>query len=121
MTVLIWILLGSGAAFCALAAVGIVRMPDVYTRMQASSKAGTLGSTLILGGVAVAYDEPAVTARVVLVILFVLLTAPVAAHVVSRSAYRSGTAPAPETAVDELRVSQEESAPDKRADDGKKD
>jgi multicomponent Na+:H+ antiporter subunit G len=100
--VLVWILLGSGVAFSALAALGILRMPDVYTRMQASSKAGTLGCTLILAGVAVAYDEPAVTARVMLIIFFVLLTGPVAAHVVSRSAYRSGTKPAPKIEIDEL-------------------
>ena len=111
MTVVVWILIGSGVAFCTLAAVGVLRMPDVYTRMKASSKAGTLGCALILAGVAVAFDAPAVTARVVLVILFVLLTGPVAAHVVSRSAYRSGTAPAPETAIDELKTAQEESAP----------
>lgn len=102
MTVLILALLGSGLLFSVLAAVGILRMPDVYTRMQASSKAGTLGCMLILGAVAVAYDDPAVTARVILVIAFVLLTGPVAAHVVSRAAYRSGAPPAPETAVDEL-------------------
>lgn len=102
MTLLVGILLWSGVAFCALAAVGVLRMPDLYTRMQASSKAGTLGCALILGGVAVAFDAPAVTTRVVLAIFFVLLTGPVAAHVVSRSAYRSGTRPARETAVDEL-------------------
>jgi multicomponent Na+:H+ antiporter subunit G len=79
--------------------------------MQASSKAGTLGCSLILGGVAVAYDAPAVTVRVVLAIIFVLLTGPVAAHVVSRSAYRSGTAPAPETAIDELKTVQGELEP----------
>jgi multicomponent Na+:H+ antiporter subunit G len=110
MTVLVWILLGSGVGFCALAAVGILRMPDVYTRLQASSKAGTLGCSLILSGVAVAYDVPAVTARVVLVILFVLLTGPVAAHVVSRSAYRSGTAPDSETAVDDLKAARPQPA-----------
>lgn len=102
MTWLVWGLLGSGVAFCALAAVGILRMRDVYTRMQASSKAGTLGCVLILGGVAVAYDVPSVTARVLLAILFLLLTGPVAAHVVSQAAYRSGTAPHRETAIDEL-------------------
>jgi multicomponent Na+:H+ antiporter subunit G len=112
VTVLIWILLWSGVAFCALAAVGIIRMPDVYTRMQASSKAGTLGCALILAGVAVAFDEPAVTARIILIIVFVLLTGPVAAHVVSRGAYRSGTAPAPETAIDELRETRGESSPE---------
>jgi multicomponent Na+:H+ antiporter subunit G len=103
MTALILILLGSGVAFSLLAAVGIFRMPDVYTRMQASSKAGTLGCALVLGAVALAYDDPGVTARAILVIAFVLLTGPVAAHVVSRAAYRTGTPPAPETMLDELR------------------
>ena len=102
MTLWTVLLLAAGAAFSLLAAVGIVRMPDVYMRMQASSKAGTLGCTLILAAVALASGDVAVAARAALVIAFVLLTAPVAAHVVSRAAYRTGTPPAPETTPDEL-------------------
>lgn len=103
MTALAIGLLVAGAAFSFLAAVGILRMPDVYMRMQASSKAGTLGCTLILAAVGLAYGEVSVVTRAVLVMAFVMLTAPVAAHVVSRAAYRTGTPPAPETSPDDLR------------------
>ena len=81
------ILLLVGAAFMLLAAIGVVRMPDVLTRMQATSKAATLGVSCALAAVAVHFGELSVTTRAVAVILFTFLTAPVGAHMIGRAAY----------------------------------
>lgn len=81
------ILLLAGALFCLLGAVGIIRMPDLFTRLQAATKTGTLGVGFILVGVAVHFGDLGVTVRSVLVIAFLFMTAPVAAHVIARAAY----------------------------------
>lgn len=88
--VFVAILLVSGSAFTALAALGILRMPDVYNRLHAATKAGTLGVGLTLAAVAVHFGEAGVILRVVAAILFLCLTAPVAGHVIGRAAYRTG-------------------------------
>ena len=79
------VLLVVGGAVMLLAGVGIVRMPDLFSRMQAATKASSLGvGCLVLAG-AVHFGELAVAARAVLVIAFVFLTAPVAAQLIARS------------------------------------
>ena len=90
-----------GTGLIVVAGIGIVRMPDLPTRMHASSKAGTLGAILLLIGVAIAYQDTAVVMRVVMIVLFLFLTAPVAAHMIARAGYRSGVPLAPETVIDE--------------------
>src|SRR5690554_3129852 len=80
----------TGSALMLLAALGIVRLPDLPTRMHASTKAGALGTSLIMIGVAFAFMDVAVTARVVAVVTFIMLTAPVAAHVIGRAGYFVG-------------------------------
>ncbi len=93
----------TGCAFLLLAAVGIVRMPDIFTRMSASSKATTLGVGCMLIALALHFRDAGVTTKVLLVIAFFFLKAPVAAHVLARAAYRIGTPLWKETFVDELR------------------
>lgn len=83
-------LLLTGSVFVLLAAVGIVRMPDFFSRLQATTKATTLGVGLVLGAVPLADPRLATTARVVAIILFVALTTPVGAHMLGRAARRSG-------------------------------
>lgn len=80
------ILMFTGSVFMLLAAVGVLRMPDVLTRMQAASKAATLGISCMFLALAVHFQEIGVASRAVLVIGFVFLTAPVAAHLLGRSA-----------------------------------
>lgn len=82
------LLMGSAAIF--LAAVGLYRMPDLFLRMAATSKSTTLGAAAILLAVAVHFGNLEVTSRVVAAIVFVLLTAPVAAHMIARAAYFAG-------------------------------
>jgi multicomponent Na+:H+ antiporter subunit G len=90
----------AGAGFMLVAALGLVRLPDLYTRMQAGTKASTVGVVALMGGVAVAAWELPVTIRVVLVGAFFLLTSPVAAHAIARSAHTRGVPLAPGTRVD---------------------
>ncbi|SDF76977.1 multisubunit sodium/proton antiporter, MrpG subunit [Limimonas halophila] len=93
----------TGAVFVFSAALGLVRMPDVYLRMHAATKAGTLGSGLVLVGVAVWSGEPGVVLRALAAILFLIMTAPVAAHLLGRAAYISGVPLWRGTSIDELR------------------
>ena len=91
-----------GTALCVLSAVGIVRMPDVYIRLQVASKASSLGVALLMLGVAAHFGELSVTIRALLVVVFLFLTAPVAAHVIGRAAYIAGVPLAPGSEPDEL-------------------
>lgn len=79
-----------GGFFAFVAGLGVLRLPDVFTRMHASTKAGTLGSAFVLAGAAVQFGSLAVTAKVALAILFILLTAPIAGHMIGRAAQRTG-------------------------------
>lgn len=91
-----------GTLLGVLSAVGILRMPDVYIRLQVASKASSLGIALLMLGVAAHFGELSVTVRALLVVVFVFLTAPVAAHVIGRAAYITRTPLAPGSAPDEL-------------------
>lgn len=99
-----------GAVFTLVAALGILRFPDLYSRSHAASKAGTLGSGLMLLALAIYAGELAVVTRAVAAFLFLLLTAPIAAHLLVRAAYFVGHKPWSGTKVDELA--------DKYSDDG---
>lgn len=88
--IIIIILSTLGLVFIMLAGVGMVRMPDFYMRASISTKAVTLGVGLILVAVAIAFDEFAMTSRVIAIIIFIVLTAPVAAHMIGRAAYFVG-------------------------------
>lgn len=76
-----------GALFCVLAAVGMIRMPDLYLRMHSSTKAGTLGVGCVLAGVAVEFGSAVAFIEAGLVIGFLFLTAPIASHLIARAAY----------------------------------
>lgn len=78
-----------GAGFAFVASVGLLRMPDLPMRLHATSKAGTLAAGLILFGVALFHNEFGVTTRAVATALFLILTGPVAAHIIARAAYFS--------------------------------
>lgn len=84
------VLLGGGALLMLLAGIGIVRMPDVYTRMQASAKASTFGAGLLLLAVTFHFQDLDVTVRALATIAFIFLTVPVSAQLISRAAYRTG-------------------------------
>ena len=96
-------LLTVGTAFTLLAAIGILRMPDVFMRMQVATKAATLGVACVALAAAVHFGDLATTARALLIVLFLFLTAPVAAHTIGRAAYVAGARLWEGTIVDELR------------------
>ena len=80
-------LLLAGGAFALLAAIGLVRMPDVLTRMQTATKGVTFGGGLLLLAVALHFQGLGTTARALAGIVFLLITSPVAAHVIGRASY----------------------------------
>ena len=96
-------LLVTGSLFVLLAAVGVVRMPDVYTRMGAATKSSTLGVPCTLLGVAVYFGDAGAAAREVATIVFLFLTAPISAHALARAAYLYGVPLWEGTVRDELR------------------
>ncbi|MCX5577863.1 monovalent cation/H(+) antiporter subunit G [Kaistia terrae] len=90
----------AGAIFLFSAGVGILRMPDTFTRIQSGTKATTLGNMLVLTGLA--FYHPGWTFKLVLAIYFVLMTNPISSHALSRAAYRIRTPMTPSTSVDML-------------------
>ncbi|SDU12853.1 monovalent cation/H(+) antiporter subunit G [Halopseudomonas salegens] len=95
MTILPWVaatLILLGGIFSLLGAVGVLRLPDAYTRMHSASKAGALGAILVLLG-ALAATDGARWFAVLLAVLVVLMTAPMAAHAISRAGHRAGFKP----------------------------
>lgn len=84
------ILIAIGILYDLLACFGLLRMPDIYTRLQTATKAVTLGTSLILIGAAVYFGPGPAAAKAILCMLFVLLTNPASAHVIARAAHSSG-------------------------------
>lgn len=92
-----------GGLFMLIAGLGVVRLPDLYMRISASTKASTLGAGFLLLSLAVHFNELGITSRALATIAFVIITAPVAAHLISRSAYFAGVRLWQGTIADELR------------------
>jgi len=95
------VLLLIGSVFSAVAALGILRFPDVYTRLHAASKAGPLGAGIILLAVGFASGDWAIAIRCVLGLVFLVVTSPVSAHLLARAALQSGVSPDARTSIDE--------------------
>lgn len=100
---MIAVLASFGAIFTLLAGVGIVRMPDLYLRISVTTKAATLGVGLILVCAALYFREISITTKVLAIILFILLTAPVSAHLIGRAAYTLGIPMWKKSVMDELK------------------
>lgn len=97
------VLLLLGSMFILLSAIGILKMPDLFTRMSATTKASTLGIGLVLIGTAFFWSDIGIAARAVSIIIFLLLTAPVAAHIIGRAAYFDKVNLWEKTHIDELK------------------
>jgi multicomponent Na+:H+ antiporter subunit G len=93
----------AGATLSLLAAVGVLRMPDVFTRMQASTKASTLGLGCLLAGLAIRHPDVSVAIRAGSIGAFMMLTTAVAAHVIARAAALTGAPLWTGTRIDERR------------------
>ena len=96
------LLLIVGAAFTLTASLGMLRLPDLFTRMHAASKAGAVGGGLILIAVAVSSLDAAVALRALFGVVFLLLTTPISAHLLARASYFAGQKNCKQTVLDEL-------------------
>ncbi|MFO8085650.1 MAG: monovalent cation/H(+) antiporter subunit G [Desulfobacterales bacterium] len=92
----------AGSIFSFIAALGMLRLPDTIIRMHAATKAGALGAGLIFMAQIFYYSEIGITLRSIVAIIFILLTAPVAAHLIGRAAYCSKVKLWEKTWIDEL-------------------
>lgn len=101
--ILVLTLLIVGTLLMLIASIGIVRMPDLYTRMSTTSKAATLGAGLTLVAVATYFAQTGIWTRALAAILFLLLTIPVASHAIGRAAYLVGVPLWNRTQFDDLR------------------
>ena len=86
---LIGVLVLTGSFFAFIASLGVVRLPDVLVRMHASTKAGTLSAGLVMLGAAIWFWDLSVTFLLIALVLFLLLTAPIAAHMIGRAAAKA--------------------------------
>lgn len=91
-----------GGVFGLIAAIGMLRFPDLYTRMHAASKAGIVSAGFIFVAIGlVSFDGP-VALRALMGVCFLMLTTPVSAHLLARVAYFSGVRPVDATAPNEM-------------------
>jgi len=97
MTILIdstsWVFLILGGFLCVSGAVGLLRFPDFYTRMHAASVTDTLATAFILTGLFLQTDAWLVQVKLVMILLFVLLTSPTAGHALAKAALHAGLKP----------------------------
>ena len=96
-----YILITVGILFDIFGCIGLVRFPDVYNRLQASTKCVTLGTILLLIGVALISGHGPTVAKAIVCAVFLLLTAPTAAHAIAKGAYASGVKLWEQSVVDE--------------------
>ncbi len=95
-----------GSLFILFAAIGLLRMPDIYNRIQAGTKATTLGSILTLLGIGLIHPDWLL--KLILLILFVLISNPVSSHVLGRAAYFIGIPLSAKTHIDNLKQDRQE-------------
>jgi multicomponent Na+:H+ antiporter subunit G len=99
-----WILLAAGGLFCIVGGVGLLRMPEFYTRMHAAGVVDTLGAGLILAGLMLQAGFSLVTAKLIVVGLLIFFTSPTATHALAQAALGRGLEPL---------IAQKERAPSK--------
>ncbi len=101
-----WAFIGAGGFFCVVGAFGMIRMPDLYTRMHASGVLDPFGACLILIGLMFEAGFTLVTAKLAVLVLLLLFTSPVACHALGRAALHRGVkpllAPKPAPAAEEV-------------------
>jgi multicomponent Na+:H+ antiporter subunit G len=91
-----------GSLFILVSAIGLIKMPDIFLRMSATTKAVTFGVSFVLIGAAIFFGDIGTITRAFVIILFLFLTAPVAAHMIGRAAYFDGVQIWDKTIVNEM-------------------
>ncbi|RZK64288.1 MAG: monovalent cation/H(+) antiporter subunit G [Pedobacter sp.] len=103
-----------GALAILFASIGILRMPDFYLRLSTTVKASTLGVGLLLICAAFTFSDVSITTKAVAIVFFLILTAPVAAHMIGKTAYHTGVEIWKGTIIDELKSFNEEKDADNK-------
>lgn len=88
--ILVWACLVGGGLFSVIGGIGLLRMPDFYTRTHAASLTDTMGATLILLGLAIHNGIDLITVKLAIIFVFLFLTSPTAAHALVKAAYSKG-------------------------------
>ncbi len=92
----------SGSLFMLVAAFGVVKLSDVYMRMHAITKAASLGAILMLTSVSLIYTQWIVWIEALMVVVFIIITAPIASHMIARAAHKTNMPKGPGYIMDEL-------------------
>ncbi|MGB2814292.1 MAG: monovalent cation/H(+) antiporter subunit G [Dehalococcoidales bacterium] len=92
-TVIAIVLIAAGVFFLMVSALGLLRLPDFYARTHAVGKSETLGSILVLSGLAVYNGWELGTVKILFILFFVLIASPTATHAIARAALRTGRQP----------------------------
>lgn len=95
-------LVATGTTFMLLAAIGVIRMPDVYMRLQVSTKGASLGAGCVVLAVPIFFFDMGIAVRALLIVVFIFLTTPISAHMLARAAYIVGVPLWEGSVVDEL-------------------
>lgn len=93
LEVLAWGLLGTGAVFSVIGGIGMLRLPDFYTRMHAAGVTDTMGAWMILAGLACLAGLTLVSAKLALILFFLFMTGPTATHALIKTAWYAGVKP----------------------------
>lgn len=103
INIIVVILASLGALFVLFAAIGFVRMPDTYLRISVTTKAATLGIGLLVVSTATYFGDLSITTKLLAIIIFLFLTAPVSAHLIGRAAYFIGIDLWENSVIDDLK------------------
>ena len=102
LDLLSWMMLLAGAGFLLAGGIGVMRLPDLYTRIHAASLTDTLGTVLIMGGIMMQAGLTLATIKLAVIVLFLLLTGPTATYALANAALLSGLTPGnPDVAEDQ--------------------
>ena len=88
-----WVLMTAGGALVAIGTLGLLRFPDVYSRMHATGITDTLGALLFFAGLMIQAGFTLITVKLLLILVFLLLTSPASTYAVANAAYNRGLAP----------------------------
>jgi multicomponent Na+:H+ antiporter subunit G len=115
--IIIGIISTIGALAILFASIGILRMPDFYLRLSVTVKASTMGVGLFLTCAAIIFPDVSVTTKAIATVFFLVLTAPVGAHMIARTAYHKRIIMWKDTIIDEYENNIEEKGPEQKEQD----
>jgi multicomponent Na+:H+ antiporter subunit G len=93
LDILSWVCLITGSVFCMIGGLGLLRLPDFYSRMHGAGITDTLGAGLVLVGLMFQGGGPLVTVKLVMILIIALIASPTSTHALAKAAYKSGLKP----------------------------